>query len=126
MCKTSKRPALTSTGLDNTHHALQPTTNYHILLSRSPRLLDPILAQGIGIWYREDPNDCHHFPAKGLVYSPQRPTSLTSTTVGYPLFHKLLLAHASLAYSLRPVGQFFSGEHRIACLSEVVLHIAYS
>ena len=124
MCKTSKRPALTSTGLDNTHHALQPTTNYHILLSRSPRLLDPILAQGIGIWYREDPHDCHHFPAQGLVYSPQRPTSLTSTTVGFTFIHPLLLAHASLAYSLRPVGQFFSGEHRIACLSEVELHIA--
>jgi hypothetical protein len=45
---------LTAAGLDNTRYSHFPTTHY-THLSRSPRLLDPILLQGIGIWSCEDP-----------------------------------------------------------------------
>jgi hypothetical protein len=113
---------LTIPGPDNTLHS--PTTQPYTLISRSPRLLDPILAQGIGIWY-EDHNDCHHFPAQGLVYTPQRPPSLTSTTVGHTHRNTLLLAHASLdTATLCAPWANFSGQHRIACLSELVLDSA--
>jgi hypothetical protein len=92
-CRTLNGTVLTIIGPDNTLYS--PTTQPYTFISRSPRLLDPISHQGIGIWY-EDHVDCHHFPAQGLVYSPQRPSSLTSTTVGYTHLHTLLLVHTSL------------------------------
>jgi hypothetical protein len=107
---------LTSTGLDNTRYNPTPTTYYTTPLSRSPRLLDPILPQGIGLWYHEA-HRLSQFPgAKPRLF----PCPLDLLNIDHGRLPPLINTAAGIRQprpSLRSVGLLSSGEHRIACLS---------